>query len=103
MAWLRGWGTRVMHGFQIGWTAGMAGVLSLASLPSPAFAAPSPDDRADSYAQSTSQAPVSAHDHAPPPSPAAKPQRDIYAGDYFIVGVGAAVLPAYEGSHRHHV
>lgn len=30
-------------------------------------------------------------------------KRDIYKGDYLIVGLGAAVLPAYEGSHRHHV
>lgn len=37
------------------------------------------------------------------PAPRATPKRDIYAGDYLIIGVGAAVLPAYEGSHRHHV
>lgn len=29
--------------------------------------------------------------------------RDIYKRDYFIVGIGAAVLPAYEGSRRNHV
>jgi hypothetical protein len=46
-------------------------------------------------------APISARDQAPPPP--AKPLRDIYSGDYFIIGVGAALLPSYEGSHRHHV
>lgn len=30
----------------------------------------------------------------PPPAPA----RDIYKGDYFILGVGAAYVPSYEGS-----
>lgn len=33
----------------------------------------------------------------------AKLKPDVYSGDYLIIGIGAAALPAYEGSRRHHI
>lgn len=92
-----------------GWTACVASALALAATPSAVRAAgatapgpgPGPVDAADP-AVSPAATP-SAPPALPPSAPSSGPKRDIYAGDYLIIGVGAAVLPAYEGSHRHHV
>jgi hypothetical protein len=89
-----------MYKYRYGWTACVAGALALGGAQTAARAA----DRAVSPAavpDAASDA-TSAPDAAPPPL-ASTPKRDIYAGDYLIIGVGAAVLPAYEGSHQHHV
>ena len=88
-----------MHKYRHGWTACVAGALALGATPTASHAA----DPAESPTAAP-DAPVESLrlETAPAPLPSA-PKRDIYAGDYLIIGVGAAVLPAYEGSHKHHV
>lgn len=96
-----------------GWTACVASALALAATPSAVRAAgatapgpvPGPVDAADPAVSpaATPSAPPALPPALPPSAPTSGPKRDIYAGDYLIIGVGAAVLPAYEGSHRHHV
>ena len=100
-----------MLNYRHGWTACVASAMALGAMSTVAHAeavpALSPAEGAD---PSSSQPAEPQLPQAEPQLPQAEPQalptvpkRDIYAGDYLIIGVGAAVLPAYEGSHRHHV
>ncbi len=91
-----------MHKYRHGWTACVAGALALGATQAAAREADGP------YAASPAATPDAPGVDSPtldtaPTLPPVAPKRDIYAGDYLIIGVGAAVLPAYEGSHKHHV
>ena len=92
-----------MLNYRHGWTACVAGAMALGAMPTVAHAgavpALSPAEGAKPLSSSAEPQPPQAE----PQPPRAVPKRDIYAGDYLIIGVGAVVLPAYEGSHRHHV
>jgi outer membrane scaffolding protein for murein synthesis (MipA/OmpV family) len=88
----------------------MAGAMVAGVMPATACAADRPVANPSDLAEPPASRPVlpevafgQAPVRNPESAPSVKPQRDVYAGDYLIVGVGAAVLPAYEGSHRHHV
>ena len=96
-----------MHKYRHGWTACVASALALGATPAAVRAADAsgsgPADAASSAATPDAPNANSPTLDTAPTLPPATPKRDIYAGDYLIIGVGAAVLPAYEGSHRHHV
>ena len=99
-----------MLNYRHGWTACVAGAVALGAAPTVAHAgaipALSPAEGAKPLSSSDEPRPPQAEYQPPQAEPQALPtvpKRDIYAGDYLIIGVGAAVLPAYEGSHRHHV
>ena len=92
-----------MHKYRHGWTACVAGALALGAMPTASRAAGGRADAASPAATPDAPNADSPTIDTAPTLPPAAPNRDIYAGDYLIIGVGAAVLPAYEGSHKRHV
>lgn len=98
------------------WTACVVGILAFGAAPGVARAASAPDiaeDIAHDGAPAADAEPVGALPEVAVGQGAtlankiapllAKPKRNIYAGDYLVIGIGVAALPAYEGSHHNHV
>ena len=100
-----------MHQFRQFCALCAAGTVVLVGAVADAQAAPDPStpdnagagDESSSTGDTTAPLPVPSFAKAAAEVAPRKPKRDITAGDYLIIGVGAAVLPAYEGAHRHHV